>query len=159
VRQFPQIPRVVENEYDGYKRDPHDLMPSQERFQILLKTLIQQYFDLSASRVFILIDAYDEFINTPKDEQHERACLLSFLKNLCSTGQTRVLVTTRPQYYGTIQAAFSDVGTAIIRGESIDIERYLEDRLDRINAAPSMKEKIKSAIMEGNKTENWLDIE
>jgi hypothetical protein len=131
-------------------------MPSQEQFQGLLSSSIQDYFARTSDRTFILIDAYDEFMNCPEEEESERTYLRSCLQHLCAADRARVLITTRPQHRHTMEETFPGARLVEIRGDLDDIEKYLENRLQHFKAQPAMKERIKSAIMEANQTEPWF---
>jgi NACHT domain len=156
VKQLPIIPIDVENEYNRYQKDPHNVMPSQEKFQSLLNSSIQDYFARTSNRAFILIDAYDEFRNCPEEEESERTYLRSCLQQLCAADMARVFITTRPQHRDTMQETFPGAQMVEIHGDLKDIEKYLENRLQHFKAQPAMKERIKSAIMDENQTEAWF---
>jgi hypothetical protein len=156
VKQLLIIPVDVENEYNRYQKDPHNVMPSREKFQSLLNSSIQDYFARTSNRAFILIDAYDEFRNCPEEEESERTYLRSCLQQLCAADRARVFITTRPQHCVTMEESFPGGRLVEIHGDLNDIAKYLENRLEHFKAPPAMKERIKRTIMDANQTGAWF---
>lgn len=150
VKRLPIIPVDIENEYNRYQTDPHDVMPSQEKFQSLLNSSVQNYFARTSNRAFIQPDACDEFSNRPEEEDSERRYLRSCLQQLFATDMARVLITTRPQHRDTMEEPFSGARLVEIHGDLNDIEKYLENQLEHFKAGPAMKERTKTAIMDAN---------
>lgn len=134
-------------------------MPTREKYQSLLECSLQEFAKLSSNPVFILLDAYDEFINQEAQEEQERKELRSCLVHLCGTSSARILITTRPQHLELLKATFANSQeTSEILGEMGDVKRYLEKRLrdepdERISKR--MKDKIKTAILDANRREAW----
>jgi hypothetical protein len=156
LRQLPKLPRDVHNQYSKYKRDPHNVMPGREIYENLLKSAVEEFFNMSSNQVFILVDAYDEFRST-QHEERERKCFRSCLLQLSETNKARILVSTRPQYRDLLQESISESRIAEIRGDLIDVERYIDYRLECFDVQATMKDKIKAAILEENRGEAWSD--
>jgi hypothetical protein len=126
-------------------------MPNQQKYESLLKSSLQEFVRLSSNPVFILFDAYDEFINT-KGEERERKELRSLLVNLSSA---RIMITTRPQYLVKLQGTFPESQSTEILGDIKDIQRYLEERLRDEEIGEHMKKKIATTILDSNRKEAW----
>lgn len=155
LQQLQQIQLHVQNEYKRYIKSPHKIPTNLETLQRLLKSCVQEYYNLSGNRIFILIDALDELRGTRAEEENrERTNCLSCLQQLSETGQVRVLISTRLQYREILQRTFPDLQICAVRGDQGDIERYLDYRLDSI-LVPSFRGKIKKTILEANKSDNW----
>jgi NACHT domain len=159
LRQLHQVPQDVQNEYKRYKKDPHKIMPTREKYLSLLECCLQEYAKLSSNPVFVLIDAYDEFVNPEGLEEQERAELRSSLVKLCETSSARILLTTRPQHLDQLKQTFvgSHAVTQIL-GNMDDIERYLEKRMEAESDAKvnvRMKDMIKTTVLEANRKDPW----
>jgi NACHT domain len=158
LRQLQNIPADVQSEYNRYEKDPHNIMTNREKYESLLESSLQEFARLSSYPVFILLDAYDEFVNT-KREERERKLLRSCLVDLCRASIARILITTRPQHVEKLKATFANSqATSEILGDMDDVERYLEKRLkdepeERISKG--MKKRIKTTILDANRKESW----
>jgi len=129
VRQLlPKIPSAVQNEYERFLTDPHNIRPNWEKYESLLQSSLQEFAKLSSNPVFILLDAYDEFVNT-KGEERERRELRSCLVNLCTTSNARILITTRPHHLVKLETFPKSQATEIL-GNINDVQQYLERMKD-----------------------------
>jgi arginine utilization protein RocB len=123
LRQLQQIPSEVQNEYKRYKKDPHKITPTREKYQSLLECSLQEFAKLSSNPVFVLMDAYDEFVNPEGFEEQERTELRSSLVKLCGLSSARILITTRPQHVNKLEDTFvGSRATSQILGDMDDIE-------------------------------------
>ena len=152
VAQLRRIPEDVSTGYFRFINDPHRMMPSRNTFANLLKTSLKEF---SSSPSFILLDAYDEFRNS-SDEEGQRTELCSSLCAIYRSGSTRILITTRPQCRQELKDTYSESQIAVVKGDSADIEKYLDDRiqpLKRLN--DELKANIKKTILDANREEGW----
>jgi 4-hydroxy-3-methylbut-2-enyl diphosphate reductase IspH len=157
LRQLDTIPSSVQSEYDNLKMGPHDIKLDRETCESMLKSSVQEFEKQSSNPVFILLDAYDEFVNTKGSEEKERNELRCFLVELCArTSSTRILITTRPQHIAKLKETFCGSQTTEILGDVYDIEQYLRERVkdeERINRP--LKDRITSTIIEANRKDTW----
>ena len=147
----------IQNLYHKYKHDAHLVMPVRKQYEGLLISSLQQLAKQSSNPVFILLDAYDEFVNT-KHEERERNQLLSCLVDLLKTSTARMLITTRPQHLDTLKNIFSESATTSeILGDIGDVRRYLAERMKDVVVSDWMRGEIISTILERNRDEAWWD--
>ena len=154
LKQLQKIPPDVEREYNRYKKDPHSVPPNPEIYQNLLKCCLQEFSKLTSNPVFILLDAYDEFVNTRGDEREQKE-LRSCMLDLSRTSAERVLITTRPQHLAKLKETIVESRVTETLGDINDVQRYLEERMKDVEISNLMKDKIKSTILDENKKEAW----
>src|SRR5208282_1303917 len=61
----------------------------------LLKTAISEFHEISSNSVFILIDAYDEFLHKGNKQRTERGHFRKYIREINETGKASILITTR----------------------------------------------------------------
>ena len=145
LEQFESVPSAVKNEYES--NSGGRWFPSRAILQRILTTSIDEYMHLYAGRLFIIVDAYDEFINMANQEE-ERAELRTCLRELCRDGSTRLLITTRPQYTQQLQMSFASPRVVSVIADLDDLDRFLERQLRHQGFANSLKEHIRKTILE-----------
>jgi len=152
LAQLRRIPRDVSAEYSRFKNDPDRMIRSRYTFASLLKSSLEE---LSSSPSFILLDAYDEFRNKD-DEERQRAQLCSTLSAICRSTSAKILITTRPQCRHELKDVFSSSEIAVIKGDLIDVEKYLGDQIQLHKYLhDDLKANIKKTILDANREEAW----
>lgn len=159
--QLGRIPDEVQKEYSRYQSDPHNQMPDQTTYGRLLKRSVADFSRLNGNRVFILMDAYDEFLSG-KEEKVERAteertalreCLSSLL---IETDYAKLLITTRPQYLKELQDTFPKSNIANIHGDEKDMRTYISSRLKRFpGLTDALKKCIMDKLLQANEQGKW----
>ena len=145
LEQFESVPSAVKNEFEN--TNAGRWFPSRAVLQRILTTSIDEYTRLYANRLFIVIDAYDEFINMANQEE-ERAELRTCLRELCKDKSTRLLITTRPQYTPQLQGSFASPRVVNVIADLEDLDRFLERQLRHQGFAQSLKDHIRKSILE-----------
>ena len=132
-----EIPDAVRKAFERAKRQTDGCgLRHPEILDMLTKSL------LSLKRGFICIDALDEF------PTKQRAQLWSSLKRVIrECPNTRLFLTGRPQIRAEVKDYFpKEADTATIEPTSGDIERYIEDRLERVLDKSTMDEELRADI-------------
>ena len=110
----------------------------------------------SLSRVFICIDALDEYL--PKDLPE----LLESLRDIVrESPKTRIFLTGRPHVNETVQRYFAKVVTIPIIPNRDDIENYVEMRLDRDAQPEAMNKDLRADIVKeilDNMSDMWVGV-
>ena len=145
VNQFRTVPQRIELEYKKYENDPHKLMPTQGKWVKLFIDCLEEFVRLFFSRVFILLDAYDEFYHE-ESEMKERADLLSYMQQISSIKDVRLFITSRIQYRGLLAQEFS-APVAEIEVHVSDVDKYVVEQMQPRPLTPALKDKIKSTIL------------
>ena len=145
LEQFETVPSAVKNEYEN--TNGGGLFPSRAVLQRILTASIDEYMHLYANRLFIVVDAYDEFINIANQEE-ERAELRTCLRELCKDKSTRLLITTRSQYTQKLRVSFTSPRVVNIIADLEDLNRFLERQLRHQGFAKSLKDHIRKTILE-----------
>ena len=124
---------------------PKDLREAfQEGRRPLLPDLVRILRVVIASlpRVFICIDALDEFL--PKDLPE----LLQSLRDIVrDSPRTRIFLTGRPHVTETIQRYFTKVVAIPISPNQDDIKNYMEMRLERDDQPEAMNKDLRAYIV------------
>jgi hypothetical protein len=154
IAQLPSVPAGVSAKYSRFKTDPHHIMPGKDSYGSLLRFSLEEIRRLRSSPSFVLLDAYDEFRND-KEDDFERAVLLSRLSEMSRVGLVKILITTRPHYQNQLECAFPDFQVAEFRGDVRDVELYLELKLKVSEYKPEVKDEIRRTLLEKNKNEPW----
>jgi hypothetical protein len=157
LRQLDTIPEDVLKEYSVYKR--HDQMPPQETFERLLKHSIEAFVKATSSRVFVLVDAYDELLSTKEQRGDkaaaERAAVLTCLSQLVGIPDVKILITTRHQYREELRGALPISNVATIHGDHKDMEMYLQSRLKPLALPAPLKAVVLAELLMANEAEAW----
>lgn len=70
MAQLPSVPADVQREYHKWKTDPHQITAKRDIFGSLLKSSLEQMATRSSGPpCFILLDAFDEFLNDHGEER------------------------------------------------------------------------------------------
>ena len=127
------------------KEIPQDIREAfQEERRLLLPDLVRMVgiAIASLSRVFICIDALDEYL--PKDLPQ----LLESLRDIVrESPKTRIFLTGRPHVNKTIQRYFAKAVTIPITPNRNDIKNYVEMRLDRDDEPEAMNKDLRADIL------------
>ena len=132
-----EIPDAVRKAFERAKRQTDGCgLRLPEILDMLTKSLS------NLKQGFICIDALDEF--PPK----QRAQLWSSLKRVVrECPNTRLFLTGRPQIRAEVKDYFpEEADMATIEPTSGDIERYIEDRLERVLDKSTMDEELRADI-------------
>jgi hypothetical protein len=144
--QLRTIPTSLEGEYRKYEKDPTSSIRRNKYAQLFLDCA-GEFVRLYSSRVFLLLDAYDEF-NHDENERKERADLLSHMESFCSQGNIRLFITSRKQYRQELDDKF-DAKVVEIEVDASDVDMYVTNRMEHELIAHGMKDAIKTAILKG----------
>jgi hypothetical protein len=157
LSQLDAVPEDVLLEYSHYKK--HLQMPPRETFERLLKLSLESFIKSTSSRVFILVDAYDELLSSSEERGDkaalERAAVCTCLSQLGEIHNVKMLITTRPQYCGELQTALPNSKMAAIHGDRNDMELYLQTRLMPLRLPDSLKAIILDKLVKANEDEKW----
>jgi hypothetical protein len=153
VAQLPKVPDDVYNDYRAYERDPHKLPLETPRLESLLKSSLNELFNVTSSPSCILLDAYDEFSNVNVNaEKRERAELRNCLSEISRSQTTKIFITTRPHCISELQGDFIGPQVAEYKGDLVDVEHYLDvELLVRKDLTPNLKASIRITILETSK--------
>lgn len=155
--QLKKIPDDVRKEYSRYKTGPHKIMPLQDWYESMLKTCIEEFFNVHRNRVFILVDAYDELLSTkegtPEAPEGERRAIRSCLSQIAESDNAKILITTRRHYRKELEDSFPNTQVLDIHADLKDMTTYLSLRLENLSAVK--KKKIVDALLNANKNEKW----
>ena len=132
-------------------------MPLRNWYESMLKTCIEEFFNVHGNRVFILVDAYDELLSTkegtPEAPAVERQAIRSCLSQIAESDNARILITTRPHYRKELADSFPKSQVIDIQGDLTDMTTYLSLRLESLDDVK--KKKIMDVLLNANKNENW----
>jgi hypothetical protein len=145
-----RIPLSVRVEYKKCLDDEHT-NTSQETFTSLLKDCIRQLAAESFNDIFILVDAFDEFL-TKGNERAERTRLQKCFYELTETNKARLLITTRPEPLESLRSTFKNVAEVEIRADPGDIDKYIDKELEGYTESHGveLKEYLKSRVKESS---------
>jgi hypothetical protein len=160
VRRSPKTPEDVLNEYK--KRNDRTL--KMEDYARLVIQCTKEFSKLFGSgRVFLLLDAYDEFLYDPAlhdqgnslpalHDQRKKfiACLQEF-----SQAGAKVLTTTRSQYRSEIAETLQTPNILEIIPEPADVERFLRIQLQRDKFSEDLKKEIQKALLTEYERKKW----
>jgi len=140
--------------------DPHKREPDREQYTDLLKCCIEEFFKAKENRVFILADAYDEFLSTKEEirletAMAEREDVRSSLSLLGETGRAKILITTRHHLCQELQNTFPTSKVTEVHGDEKDMRFYLENRLRRLPSLKVMEDEIIEKLMKANEKDKW----
>jgi Cdc6-like AAA superfamily ATPase len=116
----PGVPTDVRNLYE--RHNPKGSPPSFDEIARVLHTIVQSY-----SRVFIIIDALDEYYVSSKNGYE---ILLSEIFKLRDQVQVNIFATSRP--IAEIIAQFDGCVSKEIRAQDEDILRYIDGRMHQL---------------------------
>ena len=147
LEQFETLPDFVRTEYFKDKKPGVEtgLGTYKELFKSSASEFSKRY---DSNRIFILVDAYDEFINE-KNERKERGEFRDFLGDISKCHQASFLITTRVEYDQELSDSISSPCRVTMTGDLGDIERFLEREFQYEDD----KKQIIQAIREANKEE------
>lgn len=117
ARRRSNISDNIRNLYESYKRQ--DKLPSWREYSSLLKTEVQIF-----SKVFIVVDALDEFCET----NNSRHVFLNELQKLLPPA--RLLFTSRPNI-ADIPLYFKNYSTLEVLARDEDIKKYIDERISQ----------------------------
>ena len=144
--QFETTPIAVSAEFKEYQESHGKYRFSDDTLFRLLQVSIDEFFRLYASRVFILVDGYDEF-KCSGNEDAARADLRTSLLELCQSGSARLLITTRPQYQAQLQKAFPNSCLVNVTADMQDLEVYVEKHLRHRPLNEDLKRVIRDTVL------------
>ena len=145
VEEFEDLPQSVYSAYTLAQKNDRGRSPSLNIATKLLNTCISDFFKTYSNPIFILLDAFDEFMNK-REQDRQRDVLLSSLAGLCSEGHVKLLFTTRPQYRGQLQEKFHDSKAIEVKTDQNDVNKYLDLELKSSDLSDDLKKSIKSTI-------------
>lgn len=151
LEQLQIIPDAVRKAYADNKRGPMEF--SSNRFTELLKSSISEFCKLYSSKVFILIDAYDEFLLNQPNQTEQRGEFREFLKKISKTGKISIFITSRDQCLPELKEI--SMSQVAMQCELTDVETYLDEQLKHQTMSFQWKENIKNKIKETNEKEIW----
>ena len=146
LEQLREPPAEVYAQYNKCQNSLHKSALTRRVYTTLFICCVEEFFNRYSNGVFILLDAYDEF-KPEKEEERQREELLSSLREISSTGSTRLLITTRPQYGNVLQNKFKEVEVVEITTDHEDVEIYLNREMEHIPLNSFLKNDIKNAIL------------
>jgi hypothetical protein len=133
-------------------------MPDEDTYSFLLVSAVEEFYRMNKNRVFILVDAYDEFLSSQEFERatQEREKLRSILSLLRGTGCcAKILVTTRHHYRQELQDTFPGSIVGEIYGDLNDMRIYLGERLARSRLRQSFRDEILEKLLLENEDQKW----
>jgi hypothetical protein len=148
LEEFDGLPDSVYTAYTTAireKRGPPDLLTSTNLF----KSCATHFVKTHSSPVLVLLDAFDEFKNKG-DENNQRTYLRKSLESLATVlgpGKVRFLITTRVQYRDELARQFRGIRIEV-KPDPMDVDKYLDRRLENSSLTDSLKKSIKSKIKE-----------
>ena len=120
IQPQPTVPRDVKALYENHR--PKGSRPSSDEVAKVLHVIVRLY-----SRVFIIVDALDEYHVSDIDGHQQ---LLSEMFNLLDTNQVNLFATSRP--LAEIISQFDGCLRKEIRAHNEDILRYLNGRIPQL---------------------------
>lgn len=144
------FPSSIKEEYLRFSNDPHRMVPAARTWTMLLKDCIFQFADSYSSQLFVLIDAFDEF-RSQENEMRERKRLCDFLREINETNEARLLITTRPEYRDDLLKTFPRTVMMEIKADCLDIDKYLDTRMQDEHVQTEVKVALKKAVTEASK--------
>lgn len=121
----------------------------------LLKTAISGFHEISSNPVFILIDAYDEFLHKGNKQQRERGRFREYIKEINETGKASIVITTRDYLADELHDGF-DSYIIKMQADGEDIDKFLDNEIDPLFLSLKNKVCIKDTIKGENAREKWL---
>ena len=159
LTQMDAIPSEVRNEYSRYKQDPHKRMPDRQMYSNLLKCSIEAFFKANKTRIFVLVDAYDELLSTDEEKEinalAEKKAIRSSLSQLSGTGHAKILISTRPHYCQELRNSFPGAIVADVHGDPEDMKTYIKSRLEPFNFHEALKSEIMEQLLKASAKEKW----
>jgi hypothetical protein len=120
----------------------------------LLKLLKTAFSEFHKNSIFILVDAYDEFLNKGNKQQAERRRFREYIKEINEMGRVTILITTRDHLEDELRDSFeSHIVKTQADGE--DINKFLDKEIDPMNLSDENKAYIKEIIKQVNANEKW----
>jgi len=147
VEQFEDLPQSVYTAYTLAQKNNRGSPPNINTSTKLLNTCISEFFQTYSNPVFILLDAFDEFVNK-HEQDRQRDDLLSSLAGLCREGHVKLLFTTRPQCREQLQDKFHDSVVIEATTDHNDVKKYLDTELKFSDLSDHLNNSIKSTIAE-----------
>jgi len=144
LRQILQFGKISEDVVKEHWRYDNELNKSPSDYSAMLHSCIVEFFNHYHNPVFLLLDTYNEFRNE-KDEQKEKEKLLNTLHKVSLTGSTKLFITTRWHYREELRVNLNAVVTDI-EADIINIEKYLDDRLNDPKWNEDLRRAIKTRI-------------
>jgi hypothetical protein len=117
----------------------------------LLKTGVSEFHKVSSNPIFILVDAYDEFLNRD-NEDLERRRFREYIGDLNATGKSSILITTRDPLDQELATGF-DSRNVKMQADGEDIDKFLDNEIDALNLQDKRKAQIKDTIK--NQSGQW----
>ena len=120
----------------------------------LLKTAFSEFHKNSTNPVFILVDAYDEFLNKANKQQAERRRFREYIKEINEMGRVAILITTRDHLEDELRDSFES-HIVKMQADGEDIDKFLDKEIDPMNLSDENKAYIKEIIKQVNANEKW----
>jgi len=119
----------------------------------LWKMAVSEFYKNSANPIFILVDAYDEFLNKVNKQQAERRRFRGYIKAINETGRAAILITTRDHLEDELRDSFES-RVIKMQADGDDIDKFLDKKVDPMDLIPDNKAYIKKKIKQVN-VEKW----
>jgi len=147
LEQLETIPEKVCTVYSRDNKPGVQTGPA--TYKDLLTSCISEFSKLHSSRVFVVVDAYDEFENE-ENERKERGEFRSVLTEIEKIGNSSIFITTRAECSRDLEETFSKPIMVNMEVDIEDIEGYLNSQLEYQDLPPECQEKFKTIIRKNN---------
>ena len=142
LQYLAEVPRDLQKLYEKLKGSSHAACPSVKDLLPIFDTVRQEF-----SRVFILIDAFDEF--SLRDDARRQ--FLDVIAKIQADLHAKLMVTSR--FSGEAMSPLDGGLQFHLRAQRDDVDRYLIDRLANCSASiirdnSSLHLEIRSAILD-----------
>ena len=151
LEQFEFLSPGILNECLDHKRKGSKV--GGKTWMELLKTAILEFHKISSNPVFILVDAYDEFLNRDNEDLQRRR-FREYIGDLNATGKVSILITTRDPLDHELATGFESRNLKM-QTDGEDIDKFLDSQIDPLNLNDKSKALVKGIIKKENEAEKW----
>jgi hypothetical protein len=159
LEKLDNIPEKVSSEYSQRKQGPSKNSPDLETYWSLLAYSIEEFFKMNKSRVFILVDAFDELLGPQKQQGRavrERAAVASSLFDILKrTSCVKFLITTRQHHCQELQDMFPEAGIMEKWGSRDDMETFIKSQVEPFKFQTPLQDEIMGMLLQANLDDRW----